>query len=407
MRGQGTRGAGSAGRSARAAGPPVGWATAHVVVVVPVLADERQKEECVVARVARRAHRVVEGAVAPHVHGVDDQEHALEADRARQPKVPASDEPRLDGRLARGAAQRRAPPPLARDLGGRVAEHDGREDGKVAGDGRADLLADARHRGVGDDVGDDRVAVGLRRHEKVVHRRGEPPVVPVEQVVRRARRLQVQHALVAEAVVQPVQKGPVRGRALHAPRGEDGEQPLERARRDEGVVRRPAVAPDEDADVAHEVDLEEDNRPARRRSGRHAEEREQPEQQQRRHRRSSGSTRLPTRAAFRAPASCHWPQCPSSRSRRRRGSGASRRGASDGSTRRALRRVLDARASCSASAACPVATRSAGHRAPRRWTDRRRRCPRGKATRSSGSRRRQSAFQRSSSQSARWRSPSR
>lgn len=283
MRGQGTRGAGSAGRSARAAGPPVGWATAHVVVVVPVLADERQKEECVVARVARRAHRVVEGAVAPHVHGVDDQEHALEADRARQPKVPASDEPRLDGRLARGAAQRRAPPPLARDLGGRVAEHDGREDGKVAGDGRADLLADARHRGVGDDVGDDRVAVGLRRHEKVVHRRGEPPVVPVEQVVRRARRLQVQHALVAEAVVQPVQKGPVRGRALHAPRGEDGEQPLERARRDEGVVRRPAVAPDEDADVAHEVDLEEDNRPARRRSGRHAEEREQPEQQQRRH----------------------------------------------------------------------------------------------------------------------------
>ena len=61
------------------------------------------------------------------------------------------------------------------------------------------------------------------------------------------------------------------------------EQPLERARRDEGVVRRPAVAPDEDADVAHEVDLEEDNRPARRRSGRHAEEREQPEQQQRRH----------------------------------------------------------------------------------------------------------------------------
>lgn len=120
-------------------------------------------------------------------------------------------------------------------------------------------------------------------HVEVVHGLDEPLEVAVEDVVRRAGRLQVEVALVAEAVVQPVQECPVRGRALHAPRGQDGEQPLERRRRHELVVSGPAVATNEDADVADKVGLEQDERPARRRRERTAQVQAHSEQQDERH----------------------------------------------------------------------------------------------------------------------------
>ena len=164
-----------------------------------------------------------------------------------------------------------------------VPEHNGRQDGKVGCDRRADLPAEARHCRVFEKVRDDCAPVDPGRHEKVLDRRCEPAVVAVEDIVRRARRLQVEDALVAEAVVQPVEEGPVRGCALHAPCRKEREQPLERRRGDKRIVRRPAMATDEDTDVADEIHLDEHDPPARwRRKGR-AEVHHDAKKQYRRH----------------------------------------------------------------------------------------------------------------------------
>ena len=73
------------------------------------------------------------------------------------------------------------------------------------------------------------------------------------------------------------------GRPLQTPRREGGEQPLEEGGRDEGLVRRPAMAADEDAHVADEVDFHPYDAPARRRRVRRAKEDEQAEEEYQRH----------------------------------------------------------------------------------------------------------------------------
>ena len=70
-----------------------------MVVVVPILAQEREYQEGVVPRLAWRRHRVLKRQVPIHVHRVNHEQHALECNSTRQPKVPIRDDPRLDDRL--------------------------------------------------------------------------------------------------------------------------------------------------------------------------------------------------------------------------------------------------------------------------------------------------------------------